>query len=510
MISSKRVWLVGAAFVLLLYANCHPGSSAGRYRAVVPYTESLEPVEELPAAPVRTEKVAIDPATLVMRSSSRLGFGASSETVPAGTQLMAVIDNECLTRRLDASRLSEKIAREAELVPRMREQAYSFVPNVDQPLSELVRAANADDCVRAITNDPVQKIIDMPSAPVTETMPASSPKHNIVANDAGFAQQEHLAAIKAELGWDVFFHKTRGINKDVIIAIVDSGVDYRHPDLAANMWKDSQGRYGRDFVNSDDDPQDDYGHGTHVAGLAAAVMNNNLGGTGVMGKNVKIMAVKCSNDKGEGRLADVVNAVRYAADNGANVINMSLGFEQDTPELKTAIEYAISKGAVVVAATGNSGKELSLAFIVTPAMYAAQTEGMLAVTAIDTVNGARSSYANYSGTLAMIAAPGSRDSSKQDGLTSTMRDAKYGRLEGTSMAAPIVSGAAALVFAMAKSQGANLTPAQVTGMIRISAKRDPNLASSVQLGATLDLDRLSRVLKWRYLLGDDGGIDQAF
>ena len=509
MISSKRVWLVGAAFVLLLYANCHPGSSAGRYRLVAPYTESLEPVEELPPAPVRAAKVAIDPATLVTRNDARLGFGASAETVPAGTQLMAVIDNECLTRRVDASRLSQKIASEAELVPRMREQAYSFVPNADQPLSELVRAANADDCVRAITNDPVQKIIDMPSGPVLEE-PLPSTKHNIVASDSNFAQQEHLAAIKATLGWDVFFHKTRGINKDVIIAIVDSGVDYRHADLAPNMWKDSQGRYGRDFVNSDDDPQDDFGHGTHVAGLAAAVMNNNLGGTGVIGRNVKIMAVKCSNDKGEGRLADVVNAVRYAADNGANVINMSLGFEQDTPELKTAIEYAISKGAVVVAATGNHGKELALTFIVTPAMYAATTNGMISVTAIDTINGARSSYANYSGTLAMIAAPGSRDSSKQEGLMSTLRDSKYGRLEGTSMAAPIVSGAAALVFAHAKSQGATLTPAQVTGMIRISAKRDPNLASSVQLGATLDLDRLSRVLKWRYILGDDGGVDQAF
>jgi subtilisin family serine protease len=209
----------------------------------------------------------------------------------------------------------------------------------------------------------------------------------------------------------------------VVVAVIDTGVQTTHPDLSGVTVA------GYDFVNSDVDAMDDNGHGTHVAGIVAAV--NNSAGTVGAANGAKIMPVKVLNESGYGYLSDVVKGIYYATDNGARVINLSLGTTSDSDSLRKAVDYAYSKGVVVVAAAGNSASG-ACAY---PAAYAS----VICVVATDTQN-KLASFSNYGGE---IAAPGVSN-------YSTYINSQYARLSGTSMASPHVAGAAALIMQQCK------------------------------------------------------------
>jgi thermitase len=244
-------------------------------------------------------------------------------------------------------------------------------------------------------------------------------------NDPGFGSQWGMVKIQAPQAWDV----TTG-SPSVNIAILDTGVDLDHPDLASKIISNIN-------FSSSNTTDDVYGHGTHVAGIAAAITNNGIGVAG-LGYSSTIMNVKVMGDTGSGAYSWIASGIIWAADNGAEIINMSLGGSSNSSTLEDAVNYAWSKGVVVVAAAGNSGNTLPSY----PAYYA----NCIAVAATN-ASDARASWSNY-GDWVDVAAPGAN-------IYSTLMNNGYGYKSGTSMASPHVVGLAALVFTTVSDTNGN-------------------------------------------------------
>lgn len=228
--------------------------------------------------------------------------------------------------------------------------------------------------------------------------------------------QWNLPLIGSERGWRISTGEPR-----VIVAVVDTGVDLDHPDLRGQLVP------GRNIVNPGDPPQDDQGHGTHVAGIIAARTNNHRGVAGVTWQ-CRIMPVKVLDANGAGNLFDVGDGIIWATDNGAKVINLSLGNYVESRYLRDAVRYAFERDVVLVAASGNDALPDS-GF---PASY----PEVLAVSALRP-DRQLASYSNY-GSSIDLTAPG-------DDIASTFPNNQYAALSGTSMASPHVAGVAALV-----------------------------------------------------------------
>ncbi|OHB55820.1 MAG: hypothetical protein A2173_10245 [Planctomycetes bacterium RBG_13_44_8b] len=279
------------------------------------------------------------------------------------------------------------------------------------------------------------------------------PSGQKIPNDPDFEVQWNLhqtsnADINAPEGWYEIYNKFNRIgNPDIVIAIVDTGVDYNHPDLTASMWTDSNGHHGYDFVNGDNYPMDDSGHGTHVAGIAAADTNNNTGIAGVSW-GCSIMAVKVL----PGLWSDVTDGIDYAVDNGANVVNMSLGSTASSSALENAINNAYDANVVLVAAAGNDSYDLDV-----NNFYPACFSKVICVSATDS-DDQYCSFTNY-GSFVDVAAPG-------EDIYSTLPNNSYGYKSGTSMAAPHVSALAALCLSM----NSNYEPSDVKQCIIDAAK----------------------------------------
>lgn len=237
-----------------------------------------------------------------------------------------------------------------------------------------------------------------------------------IPNDPSFSSQYGLIAIRAPQGWDL----STG-SPAVTIAIIDSGVDLGHLELAGKIVQ------GYDFVNNDNVPQDDYGHGTHVAGIAAAWGNNGLGIAGVSW-GARILPLKVLNSTGGGSFSNVAAALVWATDHGVQIVNMSLGGSSYSQIMQDAVSYAAGNGVLMVAASGNGGTNFVL--------YPAHFPEVIAVAATD-ISNQYASFSNY-GAEIDVAAPGASILSLWLGGYSTQ--------SGTSMAAPYVSGLAAVLF----------------------------------------------------------------
>ncbi len=299
------------------------------------------------------------------------------------------------------------------------------------------------------------------------------------------------ADIDAPEAWDV-----QTGSQDVVVAVIDTGVDYNHPDLAANMWTnpgeipgngiDDDGNgfiddvHGYDFVNNDGDPMDDFGHGTHVAGTIAAVGNNGIGVAGVAWR-ARIMAVKFLDASGSGFTGGAINAVLYAASMGAKVMSNSWGGGGFSQALNDAIATADMAGALFVAAAGNSNSNND----VTP-NYPSNYDvpNVLAVAATDH-NDAKASFSSYGATTVDLGAPGVNILSTVPaaGNTCCSDPSGYKLLSGTSMATPHVSGAAALVFA----QFPGITHHQVKDRLMSSAEPVPSMQGITVTGGRLNV-----------------------
>ncbi|MDW8215606.1 MAG: S8 family serine peptidase [Roseiflexaceae bacterium] len=211
-------------------------------------------------------------------------------------------------------------------------------------------------------------------------------------NDPRFDEQWALYKVGATCAWE----RTTG-STEVIVAVVDSGVDPTHPDLAARLRTD-----GYDFVDDDDDPRDENGHGTHVAGIIAAILDNNEGIAG-LAPNVTILPVRVMNARGKGSDRAIARGIRFAADRGAKVINLSLGatltLSADEPSalVNEAIVYAQQQGALVVVAAGNDAVPL-------PNAIAIDNPDVLVVAATDQRD--RKAPFSNSGPWVAVSAPG--------------------------------------------------------------------------------------------------------
>ncbi|MEA5519460.1 S8 family serine peptidase [Limnoraphis robusta] len=280
---------------------------------------------------------------------------------------------------------------------------------------------------------------------------------------------------------------TQGITgENVVVAVIDSGVDYNHPDLFANIWSnqdeianngidDDNNGYvddsrGWDFVNQDNQPMDFNNHGTHVAGIIAATIDG-VGITGVA-PNAEIMPVRVLDENGFGKVSEALAGIRYAVENGADVINLSLGGNDYVSEVLDTISWAVQQGVVVVVAAGNE----SLTFPSYPARFANQFG--IAVGSVDD-NNRLSNFSNRAGILPLdyVVAPGGDGGFSDVGdIYSTVPLASstipYRFFSGTSMAAPHVSGVVALML-----QGnPNLTPTQVEEILIQTADHSTTVA----------------------------------
>jgi thermitase len=240
----------------------------------------------------------------------------------------------------------------------------------------------------------------------------------------GSPQGKNRADIKATAAWE----ETKG-RAETVIAVADTGVDLLHPDIK-NKIKSA----GRDIVNNDDDATDDNGHGTYVAGIAAAETNNNQGIAGVAW-NAMILPIKVVDQDGSGYYDWIIEGIKWAADNGADVINLSLGGEDPSEFLLEACKYAYDKRVVIVASAGNDNTGVYY-----PAAYDAY---VLAVSATD-YNDSRPEWGNY-GPQVDVAAPGVRVVSLVPTWYFGPGSLPYGFGEGTSASAPHVAGLAALL-----------------------------------------------------------------
>ncbi len=264
-----------------------------------------------------------------------------------------------------------------------------------------------------------------------------------VPNDPGYLGRQYgHQLVGAETGWELW--QPQGT---AILAVLDSGADLNHPDLRPSLLTDDGGRViGFNAIQQTQLPQDDHGHGTHVSGIALAAANNGLGIAGLASHHpnqpsdavgVRLMPVKVLNSRAGGRQSDVANGITWAADHGADVINMSLGGDEFSETVARAVDYAYRKGVVVIAAAGNSGASSP----VYPAGYLHVT----AVAATDPQD-RLADYSNW-GAGIDVCAPGSS-------IFSTGIGGGFLLQSGTSMAAPMVSAAAAML----RSQRLDLDP----------------------------------------------------
>lgn len=260
----------------------------------------------------------------------------------------------------------------------------------------------------------------------------------------GSPKGKERADIKAPAAWE----ETKG-DEELLIAIIDTGVDFEHPDIKNKIVST-----GKNFVNEDLDPTDDNGHGTFVAGVAAAETNNREGIAGVAWK-CKILAVKCMDEEGTGYYSDIIEGIIWATDSGAAVINLSLGGDVDDPNLENAVKYAYDKGVVIVSAAGNDSD-----FVLYPAAYDAYC---LAVAATD-YNDLRVDWSNF-GPQVDVGAPGERIIGPVPLWFWGPTSLPYAFGSGTSAATPHVAGLVALI----KSIKPWLTVTEIMNVIRYSA-----------------------------------------
>lgn len=263
-------------------------------------------------------------------------------------------------------------------------------------------------------------------------------------DDAYYTRQYAPGRVQADRSWDIWQPQAR-----VVLAIVDTGVDSTHPDLTDVMDRDpaTGAVVGYNSLDGSSNALDDYGHGTHCAGIAAAHINNGLGIAGIAGWNpnvpasdtyIRLMPVKVLSKNGEGTDAEVADGIVWATDHGAGVISMSLGESSYSDTLNNAVQYAWNNGVVIVAAAGNAGS----ANLFYPAAY----PNVLSVAATDR-NDSLAPFSDY-GSWVKVAAPGV-------GIYATTPTypashgfpLNYATLSGTSMATPCVAGEAAAILA---------------------------------------------------------------
>ena len=320
---------------------------------------------------------------------------------------------------------------------------------------------------------------------------------SVTPDDVHYDKQYGLVSARADQAWGI----TQG-SQNIVVAVTDAGVNIDHPDLVPNIWSnpgeipnngiddDANGyiddTVGWDFFNNDNNPSptgSNEGHGTHVAGIVGAAGNNGVGVSGVAW-NVSLMPVRFLGGNGGGTTAGAVSAIYYAIDNGADIINASWGGGNFSPVLETAVGAANSAGVLFVAAAGNSALNNDI-----NEHYPSNFEfpNVISVAATNE-NNFLAGFSNFGAQGVHLAAPGDQIPSTWIGL-SDEGNPLYKFLSGTSMAAPHVSGLAALMLSVNPS----LTPKQIRDILIDSSRAVSSLSGSVRSGGLIDANAAVRI-----------------
>lgn len=330
-----------------------------------------------------------------------------------------------------------------------------------------------------------------PGDPGSPTPPAPAPGRPEVAQppaevnppvaDPDMAKIYGMTKIQAVEAWN----KHRG-TKEIIVADIDTGVDYNHEDLSFNMWRNpnptKNDLVGFDFVHNDGLPFDDNQHGSHTSGSIGAVGGNGKGVSGVA-QRVSIMALKFLSGEGSGTTADAIRAIDYAVEHGAKVLSNSWGGKGDdgNQALFDAIERAKAKDVLFIAAAGNDGSDNDGR---DPSYPAALTNDNLISVAATDEKDKLAFFSNYGKKTTHLAAPGVN-------VYSTIPGNKYASFSGTSMACPHVAGAAALVW----SARPEMTYKQVKSILLESVDKLPVLANKTVTGGRLNVLKALELVK---------------
>ena len=278
--------------------------------------------------------------------------------------------------------------------------------------------------------------------------------------DPIYKSEWYIEGVEANRAWNLINQK-----REIKVAVLDTGVDYNHPDLKNRLNL----QFAYNFVDNNKNIYDDNGHGTEVTGIIAAESNNGVGITGVVGNtDVKIIPIKVLNSKGEGKASDIAAGIEYASSKGADIINLSFDSEGKDKGIDNALEYARKKGVFVVSSAGNDNAN-SNEYII------AGNKDAFVVSAVNNKI-AKADFSNY-GENVKAWAPGVS-------IMSTAAGGTYKRVDGTSVAAPIVAG----IAAMLKAEQPKLTPEQLEHIImttshRVPVKRFNTLSKSVIVDA---------------------------
>ncbi|MBU0687555.1 MAG: S8 family serine peptidase [Candidatus Margulisbacteria bacterium] len=380
-----------------------------------------------------------------------------------------MVDGRMQLREVNIPLETSAILKKIGAVPLERFDEYSEATNAKRAAEVPAQFQNLYKMQVAL---PVDEALDYLS--IDPSVEYAEPNYYVQAldttpNDPKYSEQWGLPKVSAPAAWDY----EQG-NSSIIVAVIDTGVNYNHEDLTGKVT------LGWDFVNGDSNPNDDNGHGSGVAGVIGASTNNGIGIAG-LGWNTRILAVKVLHSTGTGEVYDVAQGIQYSADR-AHILNLSLGDYDPTTTLQTAVDYAVAKGCVLVGAAGNDGK--------TDMVYPAAYDSVLAVAATDSSdkravwNSTQSS--NY-GTWISVCAPGTN-------IYSTRLNNSYSSPSGTSMATPFVSALAALILA----QNPTWSAAQIKEQIISTADN----IDSVNIGYTgkLGSGRINAASAVRYPL----------
>ena len=307
----------------------------------------------------------------------------------------------------------ETVSDKKAVVSSMGGNSFKKMKNMDYVTIKLSSSDDVQDAVTRYSNSPdietaqPNYIYRISTAPNDTYYPylwgLNNTGQTIPSSLAGETATSNPGTSSADTNMELVWNKITDCHTTVV-AILDTGVNYNHRDLNSNMWDGGVAYpyHGYDFANSDNDPMDDNGHGTHLAGIIGAEGNNNQDGTGVCW-TANIMAIKALSDDGSGSTLQIAQGIDFAINNGAKVINMSFGAYVNDPTLASEISAAEKAGVLVVAAAGNDGSDMDSATKTYPCAYT--NSNVICVAALEQMYNL-ASFSNYGATSVDVGAPG--------------------------------------------------------------------------------------------------------
>jgi serine protease len=423
-----------------------------------------------------------------------VGLESAEQGVKRGTELTVSVKESCQKY----GPISGTIDRTEDLPTPSGVRDYTWVADRTYSSDELTEILEEDECVVTLSDSQAVDVHSLPTDPKAK-------------------DQDHFRALNAGDAYPILLNASSGQRPYEVIAVIDTGIDMNHPDLKDNLWvnpgeiagnkvDDDKNGYvddvnGYNFANKIGSPQyigSTKHHGTFVSGLAAAKGGNGIGISGVMGHGAKIMALNVFGSAGSSYTSNSANAIRYAVDNGASIINLSLGGVGKSAAYESALDYAMKNGVTVLAAAGNERNQLGVNYWLSPAAYGSSFNGVISVGAVNSKDLSWAAYSNYSSVNVEIAAPGSENYGTGRGVLSTNLKNTYSRGHGTSYATPIAAGSAALAASMVRARGYAPNGLTIERVLTESAKSLSALASKVKSGRVLDLLSMAKFINSSY------------